>query len=64
MDWAGAMDRLVGLTQETRIAANLCGDITPDNTRMVNFVFYRIAVQGFAPRRNVHGMPGAVMRLV
>ena len=58
------MDLLVGLTQETRIAANLCGDITPDNTRMVNFVFYRIAVQGFAPRQNVHGMPGALMRLV
>ena len=58
------MDLLVGLTLETRIAAHLCADITPDDTRMVNFVFYRIAVRGFAPRQNVHGMPGAVMRLV
>ena len=61
---ADALDRLVNLIEELRVDADLRVEITTDETDLVKLSFSGTPDVGFAMRREVRDIPGAVVRRV
>ena len=61
---ADALDQLVNLIEELRIDVNLHVEITTDETELVKLVFSATPDVGFPLQREVHNLPGQVVRRV
>ena len=61
---ADALDRLANLIEELRADADLCVEITTDETSLVKIAFSSTPDVGFAMRREIRDIPSEIVRRV